>query len=240
MTSMPFALTDDHRQPARSPRSGRPTQDEAQQLGQRILSVALEHFFRCGYEHTGMDAIAAATPVSKRTLYQRYKSKRGLLLAVIEWQRDIYQTATAIPLPGGTLREKLAGLALTLLDISLSPNSLGWGRLMLEVDQIEPGLTNDVRKAAISYWRSRFRDALASDPSLAASAPEKLDFLATYFLDVLVVGPRVRILTWHELADTRQAKKAHIEQILDLAIEGVPALRPAIPIMKSRQGTKER
>lgn len=205
-------------------RSGRPRHDEAEKLGPRILAVALEQCFRRGLNGATMDGVAAAVPVSKRTLYQRYGSKPGLLRAVREWQRDLYRNAADIPLPEGSLRERLSALALLLLRISLTPHSIGLERLMVEIDRREPGFADEVRMEVISHWTGRFRATLATEPALG-NDPEMLDFLAACLFDALVAGPRARILTWRDLADTEQARKAHVEKILDLAGNGVPALR---------------
>lgn len=49
-----------------------------------ILAAARELFVRAGVERVSMDAIAARAEVSKRTVYDYYGDKRGLLLGVIE------------------------------------------------------------------------------------------------------------------------------------------------------------
>lgn len=212
--------------PAAAPlRRGRPRQGEAKELEERILATALDHFFRHGFEGANMDAIAASVPVTKHTLYQRYESKRGLLLAVRDWRSRSRRDAVDIPLPEGHLRAKLSHLALVMLDTWLTANSVGAGRLIAEIHEIEPGLIDDMWTAEMAHWTGRFRAVLAADPSFAGNDPARLDFLADCFFDILVVGPRVRILTWHILDDTEDAKRAHIEKILDLAAVGIPELK---------------
>ncbi|GAA4180042.1 TetR/AcrR family transcriptional regulator [Gryllotalpicola koreensis] len=49
-----------------------------------ILAAARELFVRDGVERTSMDAVATRAGVSKRTVYDYYGDKRGLLLGVIE------------------------------------------------------------------------------------------------------------------------------------------------------------
>lgn len=209
----------------RPARSGRPTQEEAQALGQRILEVALDHFFRNGYDGTSTDSIAAAIPVSKRTLYQRFESKRGLLAAVQQWQRSIYQVMAVIPLNGATVRERIAHLSMIILDISLTPSAIDMERLINEVDRLEPGFSDSVREVAITHWRERYHSVLMSDPLLAKESPGTLEFLADYLLGVLVVAPRMRFLTWRTQFETEAAKAAHLERTLDLVARGFPALR---------------
>ncbi|TDC26956.1 TetR family transcriptional regulator [Streptomyces sp. 8K308] len=50
----------------------------------RILAVASELFYRRGIHAVGVDTIAAESGVTKRTLYDRFGSKEGLLVAYLE------------------------------------------------------------------------------------------------------------------------------------------------------------
>lgn len=51
---------------------------------QRILDVASELFYARGIHAVGVDTIAAASGVTKRTLYDRFGSKDGLLMAYLK------------------------------------------------------------------------------------------------------------------------------------------------------------
>ena len=64
------------------PRSAEPTR-------QRILDAAYRLFRRRGYSRVSMDEIAAATAVTKRTLYYHFASKDSLLAAVLESQHRL-------------------------------------------------------------------------------------------------------------------------------------------------------
>src|SRR6476646_11998013 len=50
----------------------------------RIAAVAAERFHECGITATGVDALSRAAGVSKRTLYERFGSKDGLVVAAYE------------------------------------------------------------------------------------------------------------------------------------------------------------
>jgi AcrR family transcriptional regulator len=58
----------------------------AERTRQRILDAAYVLFRRSGYTRVSMDQIAAATTVTKRTLYYHFTSKDALLAAVLEAQ----------------------------------------------------------------------------------------------------------------------------------------------------------
>jgi TetR/AcrR family transcriptional regulator len=54
-----------------------------QETGARILDAALQLFARKGYEYVSVQEIAEAVGVTKPTLYYYFKSKQGLLEAIL-------------------------------------------------------------------------------------------------------------------------------------------------------------
>jgi AcrR family transcriptional regulator len=64
------------------PRSGEQTRE-------RILEGAYQRFRQKGYTRVSMDEIAAATKVTKRTLYYHFESKDALLASVLEAQHQL-------------------------------------------------------------------------------------------------------------------------------------------------------
>jgi AcrR family transcriptional regulator len=67
---------------AAMPRSGERTR-------QRILDAAYKQFRKRGYARVSMDEIAAATAVTKRTLYYHFESKDALLATVLDAQHHL-------------------------------------------------------------------------------------------------------------------------------------------------------
>ncbi len=70
------------------------TENQKELTRKKVLSGARRLFFRFGYSKVTMDELASELNMSKRTLYQLYKSKNILLEAVIydffqEFQDDI-------------------------------------------------------------------------------------------------------------------------------------------------------
>lgn len=62
-----------------------PTRDARE----RILAAAYKLFFRHGFTRVGVDEIARAAEVTKRTLYYHFASKDDVLAAVLEAQRPL-------------------------------------------------------------------------------------------------------------------------------------------------------
>ena len=62
----------------------------------RIAAVAAARFHECGITATGVDALSRAAGVSKRTIYERFGSKDGLVLAAYEsLDLPVYRMFTA-------------------------------------------------------------------------------------------------------------------------------------------------
>lgn len=53
---------------------------------QRVIEAAYDLFYRDGFHRVGVDAVAEAAGVTKRTLYYHFDSKDALLAAVLEHQ----------------------------------------------------------------------------------------------------------------------------------------------------------
>jgi AcrR family transcriptional regulator len=85
------------------PRSGEHTR-------KRTLDAAYVLFRRKGYTRVSMDEIAAATAVTKRTLYYHFRSKDELLAAVLEGQHDLALAAFR------TFGDKLSGSPVAIVD----------------------------------------------------------------------------------------------------------------------------
>ena len=82
----------------------------SEQTRQRILDAAYKLFRGKGYSRVSMDEIAAATSVTKRTLYYHFTSKDSLLAAVLESQHHLALAAFR------TFGDKLSGSPEAIVD----------------------------------------------------------------------------------------------------------------------------
>jgi len=62
---------------------------EGGETRQRIIDTAYEVFYKGGFARAGVDAIAEAAKVTKRTLYYHFDSKDALLAAVLDAQHEL-------------------------------------------------------------------------------------------------------------------------------------------------------
>lgn len=67
-----------------TPKRGRPDAKQVAAIDKAILETATRMFLELGYDGVAMENIAAATGVSKGTLYARYPSKEALFTTVIQ------------------------------------------------------------------------------------------------------------------------------------------------------------
>jgi len=81
-----------------TPRRGRPTQTQIEAIDNTILSVARRMFLERGYANTAMEAIAAATGMSKGTIYSRYSTKAELFHAIVEERLSTWSASAPIEL----------------------------------------------------------------------------------------------------------------------------------------------
>jgi AcrR family transcriptional regulator len=82
----------------------------SEQTRQRILDAAYKLFRGKGYSRVSMDEIAAATTVTKRTLYYHFTSKDSLLAAVLDTQHRLALAAFR------TFGDKLSGSPEAIVD----------------------------------------------------------------------------------------------------------------------------
>lgn len=142
---------------------------------ERILKYAFAVFYREGYERSGVDAIAKAAGVTKRTLYNHFPSKDDLIAEVMSAQvelaeRNIQRWFRSKP---KTTKDVIRTLFGELRKWSSSPEwrGSGFSRAAMELAWA-PG--HPVRQAAIAQ-KSILQNSLIKALSEAGDPnPEKL------------------------------------------------------------------
>jgi AcrR family transcriptional regulator len=168
----------------------------ANETRRRILDAAYGLFYRSGFGRIGVDDIAAAAGVTKRTLYYHFESKDALLGAVLELQSEL---AAARLLKrrqrySGSAERMVSTLFSDLVDWSLKPGWTGAGftRLAMELADL-PGhparIVADRHKLATqAWWRDLLR--LAGVPQPARRARELMLVLEGAMALILIHGDR--------------------------------------------------
>ena len=129
---------------------------------QRILDVASELFYWRGIHAVGVDTIAAESGVTKRTFYNRFGSKDGVIVAYLQardqrW-RDLV-TSRLRATPGGHLQRVL--VSFDVLPEWLTPSSRGCSFVNAFAELPEPEHPGRQIVVAEKQWlRALFRQLL--------------------------------------------------------------------------------
>ena len=210
--------------PPRDAKSGRPPRKLSERLREHIFETAFNEFVEHGYDGASMDGIAAASGVSKRTLYAHCGSKEGLLTAAMQHVTTDSFDPILANLPEGTLGERLVYLAAVVLDVSLSKRAIGAGILLKQIEAHHPDLVPLTPGRAAAPLIDLIYSLLEEVTPRDDLPTEDLWFRACFLFDALITSPRLRILERHDLEDTPEAREAHIRKTLDFLAPTLPSL----------------
>lgn len=205
---------------ARVIRKGRPSLNDAERLVDDIMDQAIRLFMEQGYEVTTVEAIAAATGISKRTYYTRFAGKSEVFEAVI--LRYVERNVTKIPhievstLP---LSDRLYRMGEHLLEWVLQPDVLGIYRMTITEVRRFPELAKMVTEYAVvdsvRAFEPVFREAaggLLDDESIA--------FVASQFLQAVSAEPFHRAIQGIEAPGLDEAKRCRLRRSVELFLNG--------------------
>ncbi|MFG1422450.1 TetR/AcrR family transcriptional regulator [Roseixanthobacter liquoris] len=132
----------------------------------RILDAAYAQFYTYGFKRTGMEAIAAAAGLTKRTLYQNFDSKDALLTAVVEH-------AAALSMPrisrwiAALEADPLGGIDTVFADLAAWTGAPGWmgsgfTRILIEMADLPDHPAHRIARAHKEAIEGRLAQALGS------------------------------------------------------------------------------
>ena len=167
-------------------RPGRPTLSN-----EELLDAALDLFLENGFERTGIEAIAVAAGMAKRTVYARYADKTTLFKAALtraieEW---IVPVDALRAVEGDDVEDTLLRIGQILVRNVLRPDGQRLLRLTNAVAGQMPEIAAfNVQKGTeptLAYLADLFRRRLGPDGTAASEAADA----AEAFLDLVVGGP---------------------------------------------------
>lgn len=157
-------------------RVGRPA-DEAKR--EAILEAAAVSFFDRGYAATSIEQVAGDAGVSKVTIYNHFKDKRGLFAAAIE--RECEKMRGAFSLEGiaaGGLRQRLTAIGEAMTAFLARPEMVQFERRIAAETELEPTIgeafleagPHRVKEAFVRLLEAMEKagEVAIADPELAA------------------------------------------------------------------------
>jgi TetR/AcrR family transcriptional regulator, mexJK operon transcriptional repressor len=173
---------------------GRPSREEAEKLGERILDIATQLFLSHGYGATSIEAVAEKARISKRTFYHRFKDKPALFSAVVHRIIERLRPPATVPIiEGKDLREILEHLASLILRAALSPQAVALHRLIVGESGRFPKLAAVVhREGAIDGAIGFIAELLEREARAGKLSLDDPRFAAEQFLYMVIAAPQRR------------------------------------------------
>lgn len=194
-------------------RRGRPTQEEAAQLRDRVREGAIEAFLEYGYDGATMGAIAEAAGVTKRTLYARYPDKRAVYVDVIPWalsravERDVNRRTN-----DDDLKAALLEIGRGAIKRALDPDTRRLHRVVMNECGRFPEFAVSAETLGWSRRQRQVMDLLRHHQELGAIHVDDIEIAAEHFLAMVEALPA-------RLADFGVFRsKRHEERHLKLAV----------------------
>src|SRR3984957_12909385 len=177
-----FPFMNPLKQPSPTPvhKLGRPRRGTESARTDTLINAATQVFLREGYGLASIDKVASEAGVSTRTIYERFRNKADLLVAVI--RRLVNRMATGLAsadLEGLEPREALTLIARTITDRARDPDSAALFRIVATEAHRFPELALQMREndkrcidaALANYLRREIKRGtlVLPDPDKAAA-----------------------------------------------------------------------
>jgi AcrR family transcriptional regulator len=176
-------------------RGGRPSRQQAAQLGERILSAATHLFLSHGYGATSIEAIARRARISKRTFYHRFPDKPALFVAVVHRIIDRLRSPADVERLVGDLPEVLRRLARFILGAALLPQALALNRMLVAESARFPKLAAVVTERGVTDEAIRIIAGILEREIRAGNlALDNPTFAAQQFLYMIIALPQRRAM----------------------------------------------
>jgi AcrR family transcriptional regulator len=173
---------------------------------ERLLGAAAGLFYRQGIAASGVDTVAAASGISKPTLYARFGTKSGLVTAVLQRHHEHRKASleTHLQVQAGTsARERLLSVFDWIADQHKDEWQRGCPFVNAAVELSHPDDTT--AREVIRRHKHWFRGVLAE---LAAEAGAADPVAVASQLHLLIEGANARMLAEHDRDAITTARQA--------------------------------
>jgi AcrR family transcriptional regulator len=202
-------------------KTGRPSRQQAEALGDHVVAVADALFIENGYGATSMATVASRARVGKQTLYRRFPDKAALFREVIRRRID---AMIVTPADGATGRDPLGELkkmGRAALDIVLDPEFVRLYRIIIAEALPFPELAC----AASDHWGSSFKDrcidAIRQAQAMGICKPGNPETLAQCFLWSLIGEAFLNGLAGQERLACKGDSDVHLELVWRVFLNGI-------------------
>ena len=192
---------------------------KAQATREKIIQAANNLFYRHGYTATGLDKIIKAAEVTKGNFYYHFKSKEELLVAVLDWHRNLafnelgLNQSLECKSPIETLLTSIKNIAKRMADTPAvqgceSPQVHGcfFGNIALELSTCSEVVRHKVKLIFDDY--RGFITELLKKAKIANEIDQTLDIQTT-------ANIIISLMEGATLLDKAEQKQSHIYQAIE-------------------------
>ncbi len=168
---------------------------DSERTRQRVLQAAYRQVYRYGFQSAGIDAILAATNVTKGALYYHFESKEALGYAIIEEViAKLTRERWLLPLQRSNHKDALEALIATVQAIPHSPSDVKNGCPLVNLAQEMSRLDEQFRKRLEKIflgWQEAIATTLRRGQSQGSVRRDLVPEDAASFLIAMVEGYEV-------------------------------------------------
>lgn len=158
---------------------------------ERLVSAAIELFYRLGFGAVGVDQVIAAAGVTKTTFYKHFESKDDLMVAAVrqrdQWESEAWGRAAREMVGDDPLRQLLA--MFDVMDLWFNAPDFH-GCMFMNAAAEFPNPNDPVHQAAADYRRKSrdyYRDVALGAGAEAAAAESFADCFSAILEGALVL-----------------------------------------------------
>lgn len=165
-----------------------PAREQRHQAKSRqILEAAAEVFLEDGFAATSIDRIVERAGVSKRTIYNRYRSKEQIFIDILKMHfQTLFEKFDISPSVNDTLERNLTNLGISLLEMSNKPSIVALMRNISGESQRFPELSRDFFGSLFEKIVTIITHVLEFESRRGSVALANIRQAAEYYLNVLV------------------------------------------------------
>jgi AcrR family transcriptional regulator len=200
-------------------RSGRPPNELAGEVEERILDAARKVFLDRGFEGASIEEIAVVARSGKPTIYARFRDKKALFTAAVTRYVIAKQGRLVNFSPSGkSLEERLANIGEAVLQEVLTPEWIGLLRLAIAEARRFPDLGSVVirmtrERGAETMIRLLGEAAKSGEVgTLPGFSPDRLAVTTRYFIDLILLPQLLRALSGEHLKTLHAEIGSHVSQ----------------------------
>jgi AcrR family transcriptional regulator len=202
-------------------KTGRPSREQAEALGDHVVEIADSLFIANGYGATSMAMVAAQARVGKQTLYRRFPDKAALFREVVRRRIDAMIVPPTDGDDAGDPLGELKRLGRAALDLVLDGEFVRLYRIIIAEALPFPELAC----AAADHWGSSFKDrcidAIRRAQAMGRCRPGNPQVLAQCFLWSLIGEAFMSGLSDQEWVNGQGDLDAHVALVWQVFVSGI-------------------